>query len=203
MCLRLFGRVGGKWIAMAGSRTLKQSTLRPFSAPTVNVQPPNLRFNPSAWRFRCSILFLAITGLCVALYLALYQWGILKTVWEPFFGNGSERVLHSFISRLLPVPDGFLGALGYLADLVTGSIGGSVRWRTMPAMVLIYGLTICLVGATALVLALLQPLLFHAGCTLCLISTFISICIAWLARHEVLASFALMRERHSRERHSL
>lgn len=188
---------------MSGFHTLKQSTLRPFSVLEVNAQPQKLSFNPSSWRFRCPILFLAITGFCLALSLALYQWGILKTVWEPFFGNGSERVLHSFVSRLLPVPDAFLGALGYLADLVTGSIGGSVRWRTMPGMVLIYGLTVCLVGATALVLALLQPLLFHAGCTLCLVSTLISIWIVWLARHEVFASYALMRARRSRERHLL
>ncbi|HEY4257920.1 MAG TPA: vitamin K epoxide reductase family protein [Candidatus Udaeobacter sp.] len=170
---------------MAGFHTSKQSTLQAFSALAGNAKPPELGLNPSSWRFRCPILFLAITGFCIALYLALYQWGILKTVWEPFFGNGSERVLHSFVSRLLPVPDGFLGAIGYLADLVTGSIGGSMRWRTMSGMVLIYGLTVCLVGAMALVLALLQPLLFHAGCTLCLVSTLISICIVWLARHQV------------------
>lgn len=188
---------------MAGFYTMKRSTLRPFSALAVNARPPELRFNPSAWRFRYPILFLAITGFCVALYLALYQWGVLKAVWEPFFGNGSERVLHSVVSRLLPVPDAFLGAIGYLADLATASIGGSTRWRTMPGTVLIYGLIVCLVGATAFVLALLQPLLFHAGCTLCLVSTFISICIVWLARHEVFASFAFMRARHSSRRHSL
>jgi hypothetical protein len=188
---------------MAVFRTLKQSMLQSFPPLAVNARPPQLSFNPSEWRSRLRVLVLALAGFCIAIYLALYQWRVLKTVWEPFFGNGSERVLHSFVSRLLPVPDAFLGALGYLADLATGLIGGSTRWQTMPRMVLTYGFTVCLVGAIALVLALLQPLLFHAGCTLCLVSTLISICIVWLARHEVFASFAFMRERRSRERHSL
>ncbi len=182
---------------MVGFRTLKQAILRSLAPLSVKGPPPELGFNPSAWPFRCRILFLAIIGFCLTLYLALYQWGIFKTVWEPFFGNGSERILHSFVSRLLPVPDGFLGACGYLADLATGSIGGGARWRTMPAAVLIYGLTVCLVGATALALALLQPFLFHAGCTLCLASALISISVVWLARHEIIATLAAMRKQRA------
>ena len=179
---------------MAVFRSLKQSTLPPFPPLAVHARPPQLSFNPSEWRSRLRVLVLALAGFCIAIYLALYQWRVLKTVWEPFFGNGSERVLHSFVSRLLPVPDAFLGALGYLADFATGLIGGSTRWRTMPRMVFIYGVIVCLVGATALFLALLQPLLFHAGCTLCFASTLISICIVWLARHEVWASFHHIRD---------
>jgi uncharacterized membrane protein len=125
--------------------------------------------------------------------LALYQWGGIATVWEPFFGDGSQKVLHSFISRLLPVPDACLGALGYLADIVTGALGGNQRWRTLPWMVIVYGATVVSVGATALILAILQPLLFHAGCTLCLCSAFISLWIVGLARREVLAAFWQIR----------
>jgi Vitamin K epoxide reductase family len=154
--------------------------------------------NPSAWSARLPVLLLAAAGFCIALYLALYQWGVFKTVWEPFFGNGSERVLHSFISRLLPVPDAALGALGYLADIITGLIGGSTRWRDLPWMVLLYGITVAGVGATALVLAILQPMLFQAGCTLCLTSAAISLCIIWLARREVLASLHCLKREHTR-----
>jgi Vitamin K epoxide reductase family len=178
---------------MLDFRRRKQSTPQAFSRPIVEERPPRLSYNPSEWRSRLPILVLALAGFCIALYLALYQWGVVKTVWEPFFRDGSKRVLHSFVSRLLPVPDAFLGALGYLADLVTGLIGGSRRCRTMPKAVLIYGVTVCLVGATALGLALLQPLLFHAGCTLCLTSAVISICIVWLASHEVWASIHHIR----------
>lgn len=178
---------------MDASHTFKRSLLQPLVPLAVNAHPARLAFNPSEWRPRFPVLCLAAAGFCVAMYLALYQWGVFKTVWEPFFGNGSERVLHSFISRLLPVPDAFLGALGYLADIVTGSLGSSTRWRTQPWIVLAYGATVTVVGAIALVLAVLQPLLFHAACTLCLVSVFVSICIAWLARHEVLASFHHLR----------
>ena len=160
-----------------------------------DIQPPNgsgTEPNPSAWGERAWVLALACIGFGIAMYLALYQWGIVKTVWEPFFGNGSERVLHSFISRLLPVPDAFLGALGYLGDIVTGLIGGANRWRTMPWMVLIYGVTVALVGLTALFLALLQPILFHTGCTLCLVSAFLSVCIVWLARREMEATLCYL-----------
>jgi len=150
--------------------------------------------NPSAWNERGKVLVLAALGFGIALYLALYQWEVVKSVWEPFFGNGSQKVLHSFISRLLPVPDAFLGALGYLADLVTGAIGGSQRWRTLPWMVIIYGATVALVGATALILAILQPTLLHAGCTLCLCSSLISVCIVWLAHREVFAAFRQLRQ---------
>jgi hypothetical protein len=54
----------------------------------------------------------------------LYQYGLLEDVWEPFFGRGSEQVLHSFLSTLPPVPDAALGAAAYALDAVTGLIGG-------------------------------------------------------------------------------
>lgn len=71
--------------------------------------PPGWTHNPSAWARRRPILALALLGLIVAGYLALYQWGVVATVWEPFLGNGSQVVLHSFVSRLLPVADAALG----------------------------------------------------------------------------------------------
>lgn len=154
--------------------------------------------NPSAWSARLPVLCAAGAGFCIAMYLSFYQWGVFHSVWEPFFGNGSRTVLHSFISRLLPVPDAFLGALGYLAEIVTGLIGGSARWRMMPWMVLIHGAVVALVGFTALVLAALQPLLFHAGCTLCLTSSAISLCVIWLARREVLAALRHLRSERAR-----
>ncbi len=77
------------------------------------------------------ILVLAAAGLGVASYLAAYQFGSLRSVWEPFFGDGSVRVLHSFLSRLLPLPDAAVGACGYAAELVAGAVGGAHRRRTI------------------------------------------------------------------------
>jgi uncharacterized membrane protein len=156
-------------------------------------RPPVLTRNPSAFSERLPILGLALIGFAIACYLALYQLGIIADVWDPLFADGSRKVLHSAVSRILPVPDASLGALGYLAEIVTCLIGGGTRWRTMPWMVLIYGAVIAAVGATALVLAILQPLLVHDGCTLCLISAAISLIVTWLARGEVFASIAHVR----------
>ncbi|MDQ6912489.1 MAG: vitamin K epoxide reductase [Verrucomicrobiota bacterium] len=182
---------------MAASNTSKEHLLEGFRAVAINTLPRGLTFNPSAWALRLPILALALAGFCVASYLMLYQLGVMKTVWEPFFGDGSRKVLHSFISRLLPVPDAALGASGYFAEFLVGIVGGSERWRTMPWMVILYGAIVASVSATAIGLALVQGLVIHAGCTLCLTSAAISIVIAGLARREVFASVALIKERRS------
>ena len=155
--------------------------------------------DPSAGSARLPILGLTLAGLFIASYLAAYQLGMVPTVWEPFFGDGSRQVLHSFISRLLPVPDAALGAAGYFAEFVAGLIGGSNRWRTMPWMVALYGALVALVSVTAIGLACVQLFVIHHGCTLCLTSAAISLVIAWLARHEVFASLALLKERRDKE----
>jgi hypothetical protein len=99
--------------------------------------PPGWSYNPSTWPERLPIVGLATLGFLIAGYLALYQWDVFSTVWEPFFGDGSWIILNSGVSRILPIPDGALGALGYLADAVTGVIGGAKRWRTMPWIVIL------------------------------------------------------------------
>lgn len=158
--------------------------------------PPGWSYNPSHWPERWPVLGLALLGFTIAGYLALYQWGIFGQVWEPFFGSGSFRVLHSGVSRLLPIPDAALGALGYLADAVTGVIGGRERWRTMPWIVIIFGITVGSLGLGSITLVILQPVLFHAWCTLCLASALISVCLIGPAMDEVLATLQhLKRER--------
>lgn len=90
-------------------------------------RPPGWEDNPSAWRQRLPIVAVATVGFAIALYLTLFQYGIVSTVWEPFFGDGSRTVFTSGLSRVLPVSDAALGAFGYLADAVTGVIGGTAR----------------------------------------------------------------------------
>jgi hypothetical protein len=81
---------------------------------------PLSKRSPSSWAVRFPILALAAAGLCIACYLAAYQLERVPEVWEPIFGHGSRTVLHSFVSRLLPVPDAALGAFGYAAEIITG-----------------------------------------------------------------------------------
>lgn len=132
---------------------------------------------------------LAVVGVAIALYLTLYQVGLLATVWEPLFGSGSQTILHSWMSQVVPVSDaGLGGALGYLADAVTGAIGGRNRWRTRPWLVILFGIAVGPLGAVSVLLVILQPVLFDAWCTLCLLSAVISVLMIGPAMDEVLAS---------------
>ena len=158
--------------------------------------PPGWSYSPSSWGQRLPIVGLATLGFAIAMYLALYQWRVIGHVWEPFFGSGSEHILReTWVSRLLPVPDAFLGAMGYFADAVAGVIGGTRRWRTMPWIVIIFGLLVGPFGLISILLVLSQPLLFGTYCTLCLASALISVLMIWPAMDEMLASLQHLKRR--------
>jgi hypothetical protein len=160
--------------------------------------PPGWSYDPSSWSERLPLIGLAIAGLVIAGYLAFVQLGIVDRAWEPLFGRGSETILHSGISRLLPVPDAALGAAGYLLDAVSGAIGGRMRWRSKPWVVILFGIAVGPLGAVSLLLVILQPVLFHAWCTLCLASALISLLMIGPAMDELLASLqVLVRERRA------
>lgn len=163
-------------------------------------RPPGWSYNPSAWSERWGLIAVALAGLGIASYLALYQYGLLRTVWEPFFGNGSARVLHSDLSRILPVSDAALGAFAYLVDAATGSIGGPDRWRSMPWMVVSFGIAVGPLGIVSVLLIIAQPVLLHDWCTLCLASGFISVVMIGPAMDEVLATLQYLRRESDRGR---
>jgi uncharacterized membrane protein len=115
-------------------------------------------------------------------------------VWEPFFGDGSERILTSWVSKLLhPIPDAGLGALSYLVDAVAGAIGGTRRWKTMPWMVVLFGIAVGPLGVVSVTLVILQPVLFDSWCTLCLASGVVSVLMIGPAMDEVLASLQYLQ----------
>jgi hypothetical protein len=94
--------------------------------------PPGWTYNPASWSERLPIIGVALLGFGIASYLALYQWNLFATVWEPFFSDGSSRVLHSFISRLLPIPDAALGAFAYLLDAAPRPSGARLDGARYP-----------------------------------------------------------------------
>lgn len=160
--------------------------------------PPGWDYNPSSWDQRIPIVVLAVIGMLIATYLGIYQLDIITTVWEPFFGDGSVTILNSKISHILPIPDALLGAFGYFLDAVTGVIGGKRRWRTMPWMVIVFGLAVGPLGLVSIMLVVFQPVLFDAWCTLCLASAAISVAMIGPAMDEMLASLQYMqRVKHS------
>lgn len=158
--------------------------------------PPGWDANPSSWRQRLPIVGIALVGVVVSGYLALYQLGYLQTVWEPFFGDGSRTILESQFSKLIspgPVPDAALGTFGYLVDAVTGVIGGRERWRTRPWIVVVFGLAVGPLGAVSIALVVIQPVVVGAWCTLCLVSAVISLAMIGPAMDELLASLQYLR----------
>lgn len=52
---------------------------------------PPWTYNPSAWRHRVPIGILAALATVISAYLALYQWRLIDTVWDPVFGHGADR----------------------------------------------------------------------------------------------------------------
>jgi uncharacterized membrane protein len=155
--------------------------------------PPGWSQNPSTWGQRLPIVVLALVGTAIATYLSLYQFGVIPTVWEPLFGEGSRVILESRVSYILPVPDALLGAAGYFLDAVTGVVGGEDRWRRMPWIVVLFGMAVGPLGAVSVLLVILQPVLFGAFCTLCLASAVISVAMIGPALDEVLASLQHLR----------
>jgi uncharacterized membrane protein len=164
--------------------------------------PPAWDYNPSTWGQRLPLIIIAMVGFFIALYLGLYQFRIFDTVWEPFFGDGSKKVLNSPVSELLPVPDGLLGAFGYLLDAVTGVIGGTGRWKTKPWIVVVFGVAVGPLGMISILLVILQPVMFSAWCTLCLLSAIISVVMISPAVDEMLASL-LYLQRVKKSGHSV
>ncbi len=162
--------------------------------------PPGWTYNPSTWSQRLPIVVAAVVGLAIATYLSLFQLNVVPTIWEPFFGNGSREILTSSVSNVLPVPDALLGALGYFADAMTGVIGGKRRWKTMPWIVIVFGLAVGPLGGVSILLVVLQPVLFDAWCTLCLASAFISVLMIGPALDEMLASMQYVKRERDRGR---
>jgi uncharacterized membrane protein len=156
--------------------------------------PPGWDANPSDWAERLPVLLLAGAGFLIASYLTLYQLGVFSHIFEPFFGNDSRRILHSWLSRVLPVPDASLGAAGYLADIILGVTGGRDRWRRLPGVVVLYGLAVCGVCTTSVLFVILQPLLFHGYCTLCMTSALVSTLMVGPALVEVLAALQHLKQ---------
>ena len=158
--------------------------------------PPGWDTNPSSWGQRLPLVGLALVGVAISTYLALFQVGVLESVWDPFFGDGSRTILTSGVSHVFPVPDAALGAFSYLLDAATGVVGGEERWRRRPWIVVVFGMAVGPLGATSILLVILQPVVYDAWCTLCLTSALVSLGMIGPALDETLASLQYLRVVH-------
>jgi uncharacterized membrane protein len=158
---------------------------------------PPWDYNPSAWSQRIPLCVLALVGFVISAYLSLFEWGLIDSVWDPVFGDGTERVLRSDVAhrlhRWFGIPDGALGAIAYLGDAVLGLAGSTRRWQYRPWMVILFGIDVIPLGAVSAVLVMLQATLVGSWCFLCLVSAAISIVLIYFAYDEVWSSLVYLR----------
>ena len=148
----------------------------PVAANTGPDIPEGWDFSPSSWTQRLPIIGLAVIGLLISRHMTAYQLGHIDFLWDPFFSggpgpkNGSEEITTSSVSEAWPVPDAGIGALTYMLEIVTGIMGTTRRWRTMPWLVMLFGIMIVPLGVVSITFIIIQPIIIGTWCTLCLIA---------------------------------
>lgn len=161
-------------------------------AVDLNVHAPPFARNPSAWNQRIPIVILAALATAIAGSMALFQWGLIATVWDPVFGDGSVRVLTSqaavTMDRWLHVPDAAFGAWGYLSEAILGLAGSTRRWQYRPWMVVLFGIDVIPLGGVSAILVFTQGFIIGAWCLPCLLTAVISLVLVVMAYDEVWAS---------------
>ncbi len=165
----------------------------------LNPYPPRpWSYNPSSWGQRVLIALIALVATFIALYLGLYQWGVIDWIWDPLFGNGSVNVLDSEVSheitRWIRIPDAILGVFAYLSDAVFALAGSERRWQDRPWLVILFGIDVIPLGVVSIILVVLQGIAVKYWCFLCLVTACISLVLIILAYDEVVSSCIYLYE---------
>jgi len=183
------------------------SALAALAGPDI---PPGWSYNPSAWTQRVPIIATALIGLFVARYLAGYQLGHIPHVWDPFFEgsatdpqNGTEEIITSALSKAFPVSDAALGGYTYLLEILTGLVGAKARWRTMPWLVVLFGLMIAPLGVTSIAFVIIQPIVIGTWSTVALIGAAAILVQIPYSLDELIATLQFVRRRVQAGRNGL
>ncbi|MCS7469760.1 vitamin K epoxide reductase [Stieleria sp. ICT_E10.1] len=157
---------------------------------------PPYDHNPSAWSQRIPICILAFVAAAISTHLSLYQWGLIETAWDPFFGSGTADVLKSKTATqmyaMLGIHDAALGVLAYLGDAILGFAGSARRWQYRPWLVILFGIDVIPLGIVSVVLVLIQAFIVGSWCFLCLVTAVISLILVYWAWDEVRASLTYL-----------
>ncbi|MGQ0589540.1 MAG: vitamin K epoxide reductase family protein [Sphingosinicella sp.] len=174
----------------------------PVAALAGPERPPGWSYNPSTWSQRIPIIALAIVGLFVSRYLAAYQLGHIPNVWDPFFAgdpadpqNGTEEIITSSVSRAFPIPDAALGGYTYALEIVTGLVGSTRRWRTMPWLVILFGIMIAPLGVVSILFIIIQPIVIGTWSIIALIGAAAILIQIPYSLDELIASGQFIRRR--------
>lgn len=157
--------------------------------------PLGWSFNPSDWGPRLVTVFLAFICWLLARYLACYQLGYIQHVCDPFFGQGTETVITSSVSKMFPVPDAGLGAFVYTLEFLLGWMGGVRRWKTMPWLSVLFGVLVVPAGLVSILLIVSQPVFVGAWCGICLLIALCMLVMIVLTVPEVVASLQILRRK--------
>jgi nucleoside-diphosphate-sugar epimerase len=186
-------------LATATKPDVGPSPLAALKGPEI---PVGWRYNPSTWTQRLPIIVFALVGLYVSRYLAAYQLGHVDHVFEPFFAgspdnprNGTEEIITSWVSEAWPVSDAAVGAYTYALEILTGVVGSRVRWRTMPWLVVLFGLMIAPLGVVSIFFIVIQPILIGTWSTLALLAAAAVLVQIPYSLDELLASLQFVRRR--------
>ncbi|MEX0704409.1 MAG: vitamin K epoxide reductase family protein [Planctomycetales bacterium] len=157
--------------------------------PALHVAVAPWDYNPSSWRQRIPICLIATAGFLIAVYMGLFQWRLIDTVWDPVFGDQTKTVLTSDVSHRMHywfrVPDAAFGAFAYLGDAIFGLAGSTRRWQYRPWMVVLFGIDVIPLGIVSAVLVALQGTVVGSWCFLCIVTAVISLVLVVMAYDEV------------------
>jgi hypothetical protein len=102
------------------------------------------------------------------------------------------------VSQAWPVSDAGLGAVTYMLEIVTGLMGGRNRWRTMPWLVIVFGIMIVPLGAVSIFFIIIQPIVIGTWCSLCLLAAAAMLLQIPYSFDELVATGQFLAERRRR-----
>lgn len=150
--------------------------------------PDGWSYNPSSWPQRWILIVFGLLGWMASRYLGAYQLGYIDHAWDPFFGSGTVEVLDSDLSHSFPVSDAALGSLAYTIEFLLGFMGGTSRFRTMPWMVVMFGILVIPLGLVSIFLVIAQSLIVGVWCTICLLTAILMLPVIPFEIDEVVAT---------------
>jgi hypothetical protein len=86
-----------------------------------------------------------------------------------------------------------------MIEFLMGFMGNKVRWRTMPWMVMFFGILVVPLGVVSITLIILQPLAVGAWCTPCLIAASAMLVMITLTLDEVVAMLQFLAQARREE----
>lgn len=165
---------------------------------SLHIPAPPWDYNPSSWSQRLPICALAAVAGLIATYMALYQWRVIDSVWDPVFGEQTAKVLDSDVSEKMRhwmlVPDAALGAVGYFSEALLGLAGSTRRWQFRPWLVILFGIDVIPLGIVSVILVVLQGTVVGFWCFPCLVTAAISVLLVYWAYDEVWSSLRFLKQ---------